>query len=43
MAEFVHLAEPWCICSPFLVHAWEPSGFVFEPHTFTEQKNNGGT
>lgn len=30
VAEFVHLAEPQYLCSPFSVHAWEPNGFVFE-------------
>lgn len=42
-AEFEHLAEPRCICSPFSVHVWDPNGFVFEPHTFTEQKSSGIT
>lgn len=43
VAEFVHLAEPWCICSPFKVPAWEPNGFVLESCTFTEQKSSGIT
>lgn len=41
VADFVHLAEPRCIFSPFSVHAWEWDGFVFESHIFTEQKSSG--